>query len=402
MSYLQPFNPGDIKKFVVKINGEDVTDAVISADVYMDIFTPVWTAHVFFDDAVNLLSRLPIKAGSTITIQVETDFDGMTGDGEKTYEMIIYRIGDKNRVNHAQQQYTVFAADPLLFRSQKTRIKRSFKDMKANQIARDIVSEGLGAGLESDSSDENISVVIPNWSPINAASWLSKVALTGGAADFCFFQKDAGHMAFKSFEKMYSDSSGPTFVQRPAGVKASGDYNTDFTVEVARYHWEHFDGARGMAAGLYSSKTVSFDLVNKRWEEKSFRFGDDCAADRAGRNFEGDLEGEESNVSFTPKHEGMYDDVASHLDSATDWIPSRKSSVQKMDMEKLVIQIPGSAGSWRWLGAGCRVDLPAEDDMSDEKFDPYRRGKYVAVALCQNIRKDAYSTNIELVKKRLE
>lgn len=401
MIYQQPFNPGDVKKFVVKVNGQDVSDAVISADVYADIFTPVWTAQVFFDDTANLLTRLNIKAGSKISIHFETDFDGMIGDGEKTYEMVVYRIGDKARINHAQQKYTVFAADEMLFKSQKARVRQSFKDKKANDIAQTIVEEYMGARLTGDNTDETMSVVIPNWSPINACSWLSKIAMHKKTADFCFYQEDAGKMAFRSFEKMYTDASGPTFVQRPAGVKSQGDYAQDFTVQVAQYHWEHFDGARAQAAGMYTSKTVSFDFVNKRWGESVFKFGDDCAADAQGKNFEGDLEGPESNVSFTPKHPGMYE-YASHLDTATDWIPSRKSSVQKMDGEKLVIQIPGSAGAWRWLGKGCRVDLPSEDSLSEDKLDPKRRGKYVVVAICQNIKKSAAATNIELVKKRLE
>ena len=402
MIYSASFAPGDVKAFVVKIDGQDVSDAVVSADVYADIFTPVWTAQIFFDDTANLLTSLPIKAGSKVTIYVETDFDGMTGDGSNTYEMLVYRIADKSRVNHAQQKYTLFAADPLLFKSQAARVKRSFKDKKVSDIVSDIIGESLSASVDSDPTDDNMSVVIPNWSPINAASWLSKVALSKGAADFCFYQVDKDRFAFKSFESMYTSTTGPTFIQRPAGVKVEGDYSTDFTVEVAQYHWEHFDGASGQASGLYSSKTASFDLVNKRWEEKVFKFGDDTPADRAGRNFDDTLEGDDSNVSFTPKHEGMYGDAPSHLDSATDWIPSRKSSIQKMDMEKLVIQIPGSAGSWKWIGSGCRVDLPAENSMGEDKYDELRRGKYVAVAICQNIKKSSYATNIELVKKRLE
>lgn len=405
MIYNNSANPGDLKAFDVTIDGKSVIDAVISADVYQDIFTPTWTAQVFFDDTSNLLTALPIKAGKEIKIKVKTEYGGFAGDGEKEFTMVVYRIGDKIRVNHMHQTYTVYAADPAFVANQKKRVQRSFKNKLPNEIAQTIVSEELGGACEVHDADNAVSLVIPNWSPFNAAGWLCKVGQCKGAADYCFFQTDTGKFAFKSFEKMFSSDEeriDVTFVQRPEGIKNNGDYADDFSLHVQRYAWQHFDGVSAMASGLYKSKTVSFDLINKKWDFKVFSFGDDTPEDAESKNFEESMAGEDANISFTPKHGDMFEKTKSVLDYADDWIGSRKSAVQKMDMEKLVIQIPGSIKAADWVGKNVMVDLPSEQDLEDEKLDKYRKGRYVIVAICHNIKKSAYSTNIELVKKRLE
>ena len=64
--------------------------------------------------------------------------------------------------------------------------------------------------------------------------------------------------------------------------------------------------------------------------------------------------------------------------------------------------IAGAAKSWEWLGKNVQVDLPSQTDMEGEKLDKQRKGRYVIVAMCQHIGKDAYVTNVEMVKKRLE
>ena len=404
MLYQNSAAPGDVKKFQVMIDGKDVSDSVTMADVYMDIFNPTWTAQIFFDDTANLLMSLPIKTGSKITITVETAL-GMEGDGEKEYRMTVYRIGDKRLISHMQQQYTVFAAHKDLIKSQKTRVRRSFNNKKPDQIVQQLISEELGGAVDAPKpADNNLSLIVPNWTPFNAASWMCKVATYNNAADYCFFMADDGKYSFKSFEEMFSsddEKKDLTFYQKPASIREGGDYPDDFTVQVLRYNWEHFDGASAQSSGMYSSTTVSFDLIGKKWEKKVFTFGEDTPADAEGKNFEDVMGGEEANISFTPKHAEMFQSP-SVVDYTDQWIGSRKSSIQKMDMEKLVVQIAGAAKSWEWLGKNVQVDLPSQTDMEDEKLDKHRKGRFVIVAMCQHIGKDSYVTNVEFVKKRLE
>lgn len=158
-----------------------------------------------------------------------------------------------------------------------------------------------------------------------------------------------------------------------------------------------------MASGFYSSKTASYDFKTKSWETKTFKFGDDSAEDKKYLKVDSEflMDSEDANVSFIPKHTGMFEN-ASYSDTANEWVASRKSSLMKFEQEKLIIQIAGSAGAAKWFAKSCDVDLPAQDSLSDEEFDRQRRGRYVITHMGHMINKDTYRINCELVKKRLE
>lgn len=406
IQYLNPSHPGDLKKFQVSIDGKDISKAVIAVDVYQSVFDSTWSAQVFCEDSSDLLTTIPIKAGKEVKVKIETDFGGFKGDGEKEFKFVVYRVGDKALDNHKNQMYTIYVADKAFIENQKKRVRRIFTNMKPEDIISTLVKEELGGGtVDSHESDDNVTVVIPAWTAFNAAGWITRSALHKKAADYLFYQTDDEKFAFKSFEEIYKgDEKVPgTFRLRYAGAWEDGNYPDDFTFDIQHYQWQHFDGMAAMSSGLYKSKTVSIDLINKQWGEKVFTYGDDTPEDLEGKNFEDEeMAGEETNISFVPKHPGMFEQGKSVGESSDEWVGSRKSAIQKMDSERLVVVVPGSAKAWEWIGKAADVELPAQEDMSGEILDKYRKGKYVVMAICHNIKKNSYMCNIELVKKRLE
>ena len=211
----------------------------------------------------------------------------------------------------------------------------------------------------------------------------------------------------KPFEHLYSsrsESSGIKFLQKPANFRENGDYVDDYSVAVIKFEVEHSDGVMNMASGFYKNKKLSYDIINKKWEEKEFTYGDDCPEDATNKPWKESIfeESADVNISFVPKHPGMHSSPT-YLDQQDVWEPSRKSAIQKMNQERLFIQIPGSVGTWKMVGKNCEFDLPSHQDIDEEeKLDKYRKGRYLVVAVAHLITKQSYITNLELVKKRLE
>lgn len=399
--------PGDLKKFVVRINEMDVTEAVVSAHIFQDMFAPVNTVMLNFSDTNNLLMNLPILPGSKLTIELATEVGSETADGELSWEFVIYRIADRDMLNSKHLVYSIHAADQALIVNQSKRVRRSYSDMKVTDIAKSILTEYIGAGCDDHPSDNNTHVIIPGWTPFYALSWLLKSALKDGAADYVVFQQPDSRFSFKTFEQLYSsdeESSGITFVIRPTNMKddIGGDLH-DYTTVINKYHFEHFDAMANMTSGYYKNQLATYDLIKKKWETADFSLGDDNAADKKAHALDNDIlaSSAESNITFMPKHPGM-SIKSTYLDNADKWQTSRKSSVHKFDQEKLVIQLPGSARSAEWFAKNCMVDLPSQDFQSDEEFDKQRRGRYLVTAVAHMINKDAYMINMELIKKRLE
>ena len=87
-------NFNDIKSLKAYIDGNEITSHINQINIYQDIFLPCWTSIVTIEDSSNILMRLPIKPGSTFKVDIETQTESIF-DGNKSYEFIIYKLGDK-------------------------------------------------------------------------------------------------------------------------------------------------------------------------------------------------------------------------------------------------------------------------------------------------------------------
>ena len=85
-----------------------------------------------------------------------------------------------------------------------------------------------------------------------------------------------------------------------------------------------------------------------------------------------------------------------------DWTGSRRAELIKLDREKLFVQTPCAVGAWKWLGHFVKVDLPSMEDMTEEQYDPARKGKYLITAIALMLNKSDAVTNYELAKLKLE
>lgn len=399
-------NFGDLKKFRVLINDKDVSAAVVSAHIFQEIFSPTTTCIINMLDTTNLLMTLPIRSGTKIKVEIETDHNCI-GDGEQDWEFVIYKIADKVAGSQGTLEYSIFAADEAFLINQTKRIHKSYSGKKTTDVAKNVVQEAFGKSLEVDESDNTMQMIVPGWTPFYTMSWLLQTSTKDNAADYAFYQTHDGKFAFKSFEQLYSNPdeySGVTFQVRPANLRDNkGDSLYDYSTAIGVYWFDHFDGLSNLASGYYTSKTASYDFLSKKWETKTFRFGDDNAEDKKYLKVDSEymMDTEDANISFIPKHTGMFQN-SSYSDTADSWIASRKSSLMKFEQEKLIIQFPGTAGAAKWFAKSCDVDLPAQDSLSDEEFDTHRRGRYVITHMAHMINKDTYKINAELVKKRLE
>lgn len=398
---------GDLKKFEVMINDKDVTEAILSCHIFQEIFAPTNTSNLVINDTNNLMMNVPIRAGSKISIKYETEH-GSENDGEKTWEMLIYKVGEKDAPNSKHQTYTVFAAHESFFKNQTKKIQKSFKNKTAVKIAQDIVEEFLGGEIETEDSDGNMSLIISNWTPFYAVNWLSKIATKNNAADYVFFQNHEDKWIMKPFEKIYaedSESSGIKLRVRPTAIRNdSGDIDDDYTTIVGKYQFEHYDAISNVSSGYYKSKLLTYDFIGKKFDSKVFTFGDDCPDDKTKLKTDDEflMAAEDTNISFLPMHPKMFDSGPAFTDTSAKWHGSRKSSLNKFEQEKLIVQLPGSAKSCEWFGKNIEFDLPSQDSMSGEDYDTTRRGKYLVMSIGHMITGGTYKVNLELVKKRLE
>lgn len=395
---------GDIKRLTVTIDGEDVTQYILQTRIFQDIFTPCWSAILTVEDSANLLMRLPIRPGSEVSVSVETEVQS-TFDGNKTYNFIIYKLGNKIFKGQMHQQYDLYCASKGFLTNQTVRIQKTFSNMKPEAAVEKICSEFLGGSLaKKDESDVNYHVIIPNWTPYVAAWWFAKLALKENRSDYVFFMKDFDQYWFKSIEELFTnEDSGVTYTQKPSNMRnETGDFEDDYCLMITKYHNFHYDGMGNLGAGYYKSKLLSYDVINKKWESKVFTFGDDIQKDAEKKPWDIFDQAENANVSFLPKHPGLHANPTID-DQVTNWHVSRKSRLLVLEQNKLQIQHPGGARCWEMLGEKCGVELPSQQDQDPgEVYDKYFKGDYLVSHVMHDIKANFYTCNLELLKIRLE
>lgn len=393
----------DIAKFRVTADGRDITAAVIASHVWQDIFTPSWSCSIVMSDTANIIQMIPLRQGTKLTITLETRMPGPT-DGEKTFKFTLFKITDRVLVKSRHQTYVIHGISESFLKNQGKRVSKYLKGKPENLVSQMIQKE-LGGSVQTGSSDDTIETIIPNWSPFVAAQWMCKVATSNKAADFVFFMTDEGRYRMESVEKLYGEDCGLKLIQRIGDIRESnGNILSENTLAITQYHIEHFDGLVNLVGGYYASQKVTYDFVKKTWETKDFKFGEDISADRSKKSFTGEVfeDSKLANIGFMPTHKDMFKKDDDNVYNSSDkWVGTRKSSMMKLDQDRLYVQLPGGVKFWEHLGKGIEVDLESHEDMSGERYDKYFKGTYLIVAINHTVQGDAYYVNLELVKKRM-
>lgn len=398
---------GDLKKYVVKCNDKDITNLVVHAEIYMDVFFPSWSAKLYMIDTENLIMRMPLRQGDNISIEIESGSGSAAGDGTKTYNFVLYAIIDRKMSTAKVLTYTANLVTQNLISDTNTRISKAYPNKKPEDIIKNILGETIGGSVDAFKSTQSYHLIVPNWSPLTAALWVAKFALYKGAADYLFFMKDEGSYWFKPLERLFKyEESGVTFKLKPSNIteRGNGDYEDpkeDFCTIITNHFIHHYDSLVNSLLGFYKHKTVSYNFTQQKWNESAYTYGQDNKEDSKKTSWDKGAFGkvDQAATSFFPvskNHENFT--INDNIDL---WFPSRRSNIMKLEQDKLTIQVAGGVKLWELLGMNVDIDLPAHQDLDDTlKFDKHLAGKYVVVAIAQIVTKDYYMVNIELIKKR--
>ena len=184
-----PKYPGAIRiDFVNHKNSKDVMDIagfVNRLEFAADIDIDCSICEMLIDDSVALESKRDFHPGDLISVSV-------THDDEITYErryriMRIegYMVGDR------RNGYIIKCVSDLFYSSIHSKINKAYSG-NPSEIARVIFDELTDENSEVwEKSLNNISVVIPGWSPIQTLNWLAKKSSAGNGNNRMFFYQDS-------------------------------------------------------------------------------------------------------------------------------------------------------------------------------------------------------------------
>lgn len=379
--------------FKVTVDGNDITEGVTIAEVYLDITNPCWSAKVSLLDSVDLINNLPIEKNAKVKILIETSNKFLRKES-KEFNFVLYKVGDKIHFNQHSVGYTLYLAKDPMLKNITKRFSRSLIGEPSALIA-SMFTEVFGYNCTASGSNGQVNYITSAQTAFNTFGQLLRSCHKNNVADYLLIQQTDTEFAVKSIDDMYNDTVNIKFKYLPSAVGEAIHY----PYLISKYEVEHYDGALNLASGFYGNNVSTYDYTNKTWSNKTYTNAEDKGALSDGADYDNDTS---AHAIFQPMHHDIMDGDGSQLNDYNTWLPSRRTSIFKLEQEKLLIQTSGNMEFADILGKSIMVEIPKQDYFDRTQLDPKRSGKHLVTAIGFVLNKQMFVTNLELVKREFE
>lgn len=168
----------------------DITNLVVSFDIYEDVTVATLVAEVTIIDGLSLISKFPFIAEETIEIKFRSSFN----ENMSSVFMTVYKVSQVNEdKSDMAQMYTLYLCSPELIQNRKTKVSQSFLDRHdsiVSTIFREYFETDKTLAVEKTHDDDQ--VIIPTWNPFRAINWISSRSRRGSnpyECSYVFFER---------------------------------------------------------------------------------------------------------------------------------------------------------------------------------------------------------------------
>lgn len=249
----------ELKKAEV-IRGADsleITKLVSEFNVYASIIDPTIVGELLVIDGRNVLSGLPVQGGDLVKLSLD-----ITGE-IREYTLRIAQIKNISDLE-TQRMYIIQCVSNLFFESFHQKLSQSFEG-PLNDIAFKIyekyTDEPFGIWEGSKGSE---TIIIPNWNPIKALTWLAARAESlEQQVRFRFFQDTKGFYNFMPIEKAltnYKDNPPFEFVYRGNSTSAKTDF---FAIKNLVFNPASYDLGKALREGYLKGRAFDINISKK-------------------------------------------------------------------------------------------------------------------------------------------
>ena len=170
----------------------DITFATTDIDIYEHIDLPFLTATVILIDEMNFFERIDIIGGEKIKIDLKSGRGQAPQEDDTKVKNIIKDFivtsvkATARGVDNRSQTIALSLIEDIGFNSNLKNLNKMYKG-KCSDIINKIVPT-LGRKVDTEAKDiQNLKVIIPNMSPLDACSWLNNRATTAEGYPFFFY-----------------------------------------------------------------------------------------------------------------------------------------------------------------------------------------------------------------------
>ena len=390
---------------------QNITNQVISIEIYEDLFSPVMTGVAVVRESFDLVNLLPFIGEEFLNVKIFTpSFDKKDYIDQQFY---IFKIANRILTGDRSVYYEVHFISKEAIVDANKKISKAYGGL-VSDIAKELFTS-QEHGLETSKNvviepTSNRTKFISNyWSPLKSLQYAAGTAATSnGSANYLVYENRRG-LNFNSLELLYSQKVYQKFVQDnyardvdPTGkstVNLNKDYQriVELDVPILTNYLEK------TSSGMFASKMVGSDPTMKRYFSKNFDMLEDFTRTTHLNTFAPATNKivKHPNAAIVPM-EKNYNPFNGYTDvSNAKTIQRRISQLMQAQNGKIEINVLGRTDYTVGLKVNVTLYLKrpiAAKEASSDTIDKVLSGDYIISAINHRITRDKHECNMELIK----
>jgi len=390
---------------------------VVDMNIYESIFNKTLSGNLLIVDANNVIGKLPLTGNERLefkffTPSCSSGYDFTIKSGNPMY---VYKIQNRTGITPRAQTYLLHFCSKEMMTNELIVVSNAQTQTYSNMVANIVRNEDFLNSVKNFYFEPSKGLhkhVFPRIRPLDAIDTLAVQTRSEkfNGAGYYFYETSRG-FNYRSLESMMaieSNTARPVlarFRPKPANVNQGGekDIKNEMQIAISYRIVDQFDTLKNLRNGVYASKLITHDQLNKTYEETDFNyhneyekiFHTEAGKDGVKTNNQGILpfymrEGQtladypdSTLYLWSQTSETHYSgDTTIETPPQTEILQKRLSQRLAFQSFKLELTVPGYTG----LQAGDLItfDMPSYEPAGGSEpldHDPYLSGRYLVTSI---------------------
>lgn len=272
----------------------DLRDLFASVNIYEDIFQNAISGDISFVDTNNILGNARVVGQEKLKLKLSTpqsdepDSRNLTINFTTT-PLYIYKVNSKVNINDRTVAFNLSFTTPEIMRNNNVRVQKSYEGEPALKMVKEVIRDDeLLASKKEFYYEETANfykVVGANHRPFEFINNLARRCLSkeyNNAPTFLFYETVKGYF-FRTLDSMM-DRKNPKMVFRELTPNANEESRSRVDLNltnILKYDViSTTDTISSTRSGLYGSKLLQLDIINKHYEEFDYDYLEEFNEDK--------------------------------------------------------------------------------------------------------------------------
>lgn len=383
----------------------DITYLIVELNLFEDIFATAVSGNVILNDSLDLVSKIPIIGFEYLTLVFAKPGGSSVDKISKTFR--VYKLDhlEHDHASQSNQTYRLLFCSEELILSTASVLGKSYKGMMVKDSIKDILVNKLKTKkrfIFDNKLTGKFDYRIPNWRPLNAASWLAAKTVPPSL----FYENLQGYN-LKTIKNLLDKSTNPvvrSFFFAPQNVVMPNDSIANDMSNVIRYEFmEVFDILDGINSGMFSGSILALDPLRRSRKITEFKnpIFSNQSKDRLSKTLQDETGGYRRTRISTTYHD-TDPNIKDHQPGINpnlveNHVLQRASSLEQLAYFRVKVVVPGDATMS--VGNLVNFGMPSmgpKNPNASSSTNPYWSGRYLVTALRHKITPKSWETIMEL------